>query len=218
VRYNEKIDYMIKAVIFDIDGVLLDSFETHLKFFQNLMVHFGYDPPTREEYVEVFHLTLIDAIKNLTGSTDDKELDKIFQVGRKREVPYPTHLLNTPEGTEDVLKKMSQNYSLGIVTSRVKENVYTLPQLAKIQKYFQATVSFDDTIKHKPDPEPLLLAARKLNVKPEESVYIGDVKNDVVAARAAGMKVIVYSKTNIEEADYCTDSFRAIPKLVASLN
>ena len=118
---------------------------------------------------------------------------------------------------ENVLKKLSQSYSLAIVTSRVKEGIYTLPQLAKIQKYFQATVSFDDTVKHKPNPEPLLLAARTLNAEPEESVYIGDVKNDVVAARSAGMKVIIYSKTNIREADHCTDSFRAIPKLIASL-
>ena len=59
---------MIKAVIFDIDGVLLDSFEANLKFFQDLMIKFGYLPPTKEEVPPIFHLNMWDAIRSLTKS------------------------------------------------------------------------------------------------------------------------------------------------------
>jgi len=110
-----------------------------------------------------------------------------------------------------------QNYLLGIVTSRIKESVYESPKLAKLEKYFKVAVSYQDTTNHKPHPEPLLFAAQKLGAKPEECVYIGDVENDIKAARAAGMKVIIYSKNKFDQADACTSSFIKLPELISSL-
>lgn len=208
---------MIKAVIFDIDGVLLDSFEANLKFFQDLMERFGHRAPTREEFPEIFHLTLWDTIKFVTKLVSKEEIRKIWEAGRSREVAYHIELLVMPEAAESVITILSKNYRLGIVTSRVSEAIYEAPQLARLKKYFSATVSYQDTVNHKPHPEPLLLAAQKLGVKPEESVYIGDVRNDITAAKAAGMKVIIYSKNQFDDADACTPSFRALPGLVMSL-
>ena len=71
---------MIKAVIFDIDGVLLDSFEANLKFFQDLMIKFGYRPPTREEFPPIFHLNMWDAIEALTKSDSEVEIRKIWDI------------------------------------------------------------------------------------------------------------------------------------------
>lgn len=209
---------MIKAVVFDIDGVLLDSFEANLNFFQGLMNQFGYEPPTRESYVDAFHLPMLTAVKKLTGSTDEQEIEKIFQAGRNRDTLYDESLLRTPPRVEEILDVLSQKYELGIVTSRVKEGIYVLPQLAKIEKFFKTTVSFDDTVEHKPSPEPLLLAAKNLGIKPEEAVYIGDVKNDAIAAKAAGMRMIIYSKTKVDDVDFNTEDFSEIPSLVDDLN
>ena len=86
-----------------------------------------------------------------------------------------------------------------------------------MQKYFRVAISYQDTINHKPHPEPLLLATKKLKVEPEESVYIGDVENDIKAGKAAGMKVIIYSKNQFSNADLCTSSFKKLPELIASL-
>lgn len=72
-------------------------------------------------------------------------------------------------------------------------------------------------MRHKPDPEPLLLAAQKLGVKPEETVYIGDVENDLKAAHAAGMKVILYSKDKPEDADAYATSFEKLPSIIGAL-
>ena len=210
---------MIKAIIFDIDGVLLDSFEANLKFFQDLMEKFNHQPPTRKQYVKWFHFSMYDAIMAMSGVTDEDEVQEMMAVGRSREdVAYRTDLVKMPKGAPEVIKNLSQKYRLGIVTSRVKESVYEFPQLAVLKKYFQTAVSYDDTEKHKPDPEPLLLAAKRLGIKPSEAVYIGDVKNDLVAGRAAGMKVIIYSKSNIIGADGITDNFAAISKLIKGLD
>lgn len=206
-----------KAIIFDVDGVLLDSFEANLKFFQDLMVKTGYRPPTREEYPEFFHLTMMNAIKELTKSTSEEEINRIWEMGRKREVRYPTELLTIPDGAEKVLKTLSTEYLIGIATSRVRKSIYESPQLAKLAKYFKADVSYEDTEKHKPEPEPLLLASSKLGVNQSECIYIGDVENDIKAARAAGMKVIIYSKDEFDEADACTSLFTELPKFIKYL-
>lgn len=208
---------MIKAVIFDIDGVLMDSFEANLKFFQDLMMKFGYSPPTREEFPPIFHLNMWDAIKVLTKSDSEEEIKKIWEAGRDRKVAYPVELLNMPEGTKEAIEILNRNYLLGIVTNRIKGSAFEASQLAKLKDYFKATVSYEDTVKHKPDPDPLFLAAKKLGVQPEEAVYIGDVGNDVKAAKAAGMKAIIYSKDKIPGADAQTSVFKEIPRLISSL-
>ena len=208
---------MIKSIIFDIDGVLLNSFEANLKFFQDLMIKTGYRPPTREEFPAIFHINMMDAIKALTKSTSEEDIKRIWEIGRSREINYDLRLVTTPREADKVIKRLSENYLLGIVTSRIKESVYESPQLAKLEKYFRVTVSYQDTTNHKPHPEPLLLAAQKLKVKPEECIYVGDVENDVKAAHAAGMKVIIYSENQFNQADACTSSFVKLPELILSL-
>ena len=101
------------------------------------------------------------------------------------------YMIKNAEKVVDILHK---KYLLGIVTSRIKETVYESPELAKLQKHFKVAVSYQDTINHKPHPEPLLLAVKKLEVRPEECVYVGDVENDIKAGKDAGMKTILYSK------------------------
>ncbi|MFA6588344.1 MAG: HAD family hydrolase [Patescibacteria group bacterium] len=207
-------DKVIKAVIFDIDGVLLDSFEANLKFFQNIFQASGYAPPSRKDYEQMFHLSMLDVIKKISGSADEKEVMRIFNLGKDRAHFFPFELLKIPKDSESTLKALSKKYVLSITTSRVKEGVWPVPQLATLQKYFKVAVTYEDTEKHKPHPAPLLLTSEKMNVKPGEAVYIGDAETDIIAAKAAGMKVIIYSKKIITGANFCTSSFKKIPELV----
>ncbi len=208
---------MTKAVIFDIDGVLLDSFEANLKFYQDLMIKFGYRPPAREEFQQIFHLSMWDTIEALTKSDLEEEIKKIWEAGKDGKIKYPVGLLSMPEGTEEVIKSLSKNYALAIVTNRIRSSVYKAPQLEKLKEWFRVIISYEDTTDHKPHPEPLFLAAKRLGVQPEEAVYIGDVENDVKAAKAAGMRVIIYSQDKIPGADAHTSSFKEIPQLIVSL-
>ena len=188
---------MIKAVIFDVDGVLLDSFEANFKFFQNLMYHTGHPLPTREDFSGLFHMTMWDAIKHLTDLSDEQDIQKIWEVAKSREVAYPIELLAIPDGAEPVIRTLQKTYTLGIVTSRIRESVFEAPALAKLKDCFKVVVSYTDTQNHKPHPEPLILATQKLGVLPEECVYIGDAATDVQAAHTAGMKIIGYSKLHL---------------------
>lgn len=207
---------MIKAVIFDVDGVLLDSFEGNLRFFQDMMTRFGYPPPTRETYRSLFHMTMRATIEALTHASE-QEVMKMWEAGRTRDVPYPSHLLQTPDGTAETLVALSKKYVLGIATSRVKECIYDSPQLGKLQHYFSAAAAYQDTERHKPYPDPLLFAAKQLGITPDACVYIGDVENDIIAARAAGMKAVIYAQKQFPNADACTANFRTLPTIVATL-
>lgn len=207
----------ISAVIFDIDGVLIDSFEANLKFFQNLMIKFGYTPPTREEFPKYFALTMMESIKAMTQSTSNNEIMKIWKAGSDRESFYPMELISAPTGVNVVLEALSKKYLLGIVTGRIKSSIFTVPQLAVLEKYFKTIVSYEDTSYHKPHPEPLLLATKRLQVHPNETIYIGDNEIDLKSARAAGMKVIIYGNQPIDGADANTSDFTAIPRIITTI-
>lgn len=208
---------MIKAVIFDVDGVLVDSFEANHKFFSNLMNKFGYVFMKKEEFVSFFHVSMKDIIKHSTKSVSEEEIEKIWKSGKEREVPYPNELLNTPSNLEDVIKSLSESYILGIVTSRLRSGIYSLPQLEVLKEYFKDDVAYEDTDNHKPHPEPLILICKKLGISPEECVYVGDSATDIVAAHAAGMKGIMYSKKNNPEADANISSFIELSKILESI-
>lgn len=208
---------MIKAVIFDVDGTLIDSFEANLKFFQDLMVRFGYKPPTREEYAPLMHMSMRDVIPALAGSMPEEDAVKIWEAGRGHEVPYHTELLHMRGGVEETIRKLHENYTLGIVTSRVKASVFEFSRLATLKDLFTVVVAYEDTVKHKPDPEPLLFALARLGTPSAESVYVGDAQTDMQAARAAGMKAISYSEKKLDDVNACFDAFRSLPGVIASL-
>ncbi|GAB4219388.1 MAG: pyrophosphatase PpaX [Candidatus Microgenomates bacterium] len=208
---------MIKTVLFDVDGVLLDSFEANLVFYQNLFNKFGYIGPTKEEYKKMHHLTMIDVIRKITKIDNEDKIKKIWQVGKSREVRYPDELLKTPKNLKKILFQLSKKYQLGIVTSRVRGGLFKISVLKEFENNFKVVVYFDDTKNHKPNPEPILFALRKLKLKPSEVVYIGDAESDIIASKAAGVKIIFYSKEKNNEADFWTDSFDKIPTILKKL-
>ncbi len=209
---------MIKAVIFDVDGVLIDSLNANVKFYQDLLVYVGYKSPPRSEIFKLLHLPMMDVIKILTKLTSEKEIRRIWELGKSRSVSYPYDLVSTPKDLEQTIKDLNKKYALGIVTSRIRGGVFTVPQLAHLKQYFKVAIYYEDTKKHKPNPDPLLLAAEKLKIKPENIVYIGDMESDIQSAKASHMKMILFNKVNLFKAQYCTDSFNSLPKLISSLH
>lgn len=208
---------MIKAVLFDVDGVLLDSFEANFIFYQKLFKKVGHQPPTREEYKKLFHIHMRGVIQTVTKILSDEEVDKIWEIGKSRKVRYPAELLSIPKKAEEVMEKLHKKYKLGVVTSRQKDSIFESPKLAKLKKYFAIVVSYDDTKNHKPHPDPLLFACTKLHMQPPEIVYIGDSESDFIAAKSAGMKIIMYTTNNHSKANGLTNDFSNIPDLVQRL-
>lgn len=208
---------MIKAVLFDIDGVLLNSFEANRQFYIKLFEKAGYKPPTLKEYLPLIHFPMKKVVKEFTKASDE-EVEKIVKIGDEFvDELYPYDLLKTPQHAEKILQELKKMYKLGIVTSRIKEHIYSMPPLTPLEKYFTVTVGFNDTIRHKPDPEPLLFACKSLKIEAVEAVYIGDAESDFLAAKAAGMKFILFGEIDFLNSENHTDSFKNLQEIIFHL-
>lgn len=208
---------MLQSIIFDVDGVLLDSYQANLAFYRTFLPLFGYAGPTDEEYGPLFPMPIRDVIIRLTKLTDEAEVDRIWTAVRDRIVPYPVELLNLPVAVEDVLSSLSKTYRLGIATSRLKKSIFEAPVIAPLEKYFSAVVSYEDTLTHKPDPVPLLLAAERLGLLPEDCAYVGDAPSDLEAARAAGMKSVLYGPKLFGNPHAFVSDFASLPGALEKL-
>ncbi len=93
---------MIKAILFDIDGVLIDSFAANHKFLNDLLVKAGYDGLPLDPYRKKFHMTMMDVIKSVTKSTSEKEIKRIWDMGNTREVPYPMSSISCQKNINSV--------------------------------------------------------------------------------------------------------------------
>ena len=183
---------MIKAVLFDVDGVLLDSREANAKYLKNLIVKAGYPMPKKNDLKKVFHISLLDSIKLLTKMKSEHKIRRLWKRAELKK-DYPFDLIRVPGGIKETIVKLSKKYKLGIVTSRATAGVEEFFHYTRLQSYFEVIVASDLVKDPKPDPESLLFAISKLKVKPNETVYIGDSRNDLIASKKAGAFFILYS-------------------------
>ncbi len=205
---------MIKAIIFDVDGVLLDSYESTYIYFKTLGKLLNLKVPSKHDFHKKYYalptrvmLRSLNKIKNLTDL--DKQLKKV-----SGKITQHVKHFKLFEGSNEVLKELHKKYKLGLATSRSKVGLETYLKFAKTKKFFKAMVGVHHVKNHKPHPEPLLLVAKKLRVKPTEAIYIGDAPTDLQAARAAGMKVIIYGNKKVKGADaYISHFYQLIPAI-----
>src|SRR3989344_2848171 len=203
----------VKAIIFDVDGVLVDSKESKAAFFQTLLKRAGYTDISHEEVSASFHLPMWQAIEKLTRSNDQSEIQRIWKMGHDADL-RANGLLKFPDQLEDVLEKLHEKYRLAIVTSRIKIGVDELFNIRKMGHLFDVVVTFEDYKNPKPHPEPLEKALNKLRVKSNEAIYIGDSATDVEAAKAANVKCIFISRENHPDA---TATVREFNQLIVAL-
>ncbi|TDF92991.1 HAD family hydrolase [Paenibacillus piri] len=99
-----------------------------------------------------------------------------------------SHSITGYSGIVELLEQLREaGFRLGIVSSKHRRFIVPELESKSLLQFFECIVGQEDTVKHKPDPEPLLLASSVMGVRPEECVYIGDQPTDVLAARGAGM-------------------------------
>lgn len=209
---------MIKAVLFDVDGVVIDSFNANLQFFNDVFSHLGLPHITAAQYKTAFHLPAKEVLKKFAPELSTHKVEDTYQSIKRGEIRYPDELTKLNPGAIETIKSLSTPYKTGLVTSRIREGVYQLSQLSEIVKIVQVIVTFDDTDKHKPDPDPIELALEKLNIKPDEAVYIGDAETDFLSARAAGVKMIMFNKPEVKGADGYVENFSEVPELIKKLD
>jgi HAD superfamily hydrolase (TIGR01509 family) len=194
---------MIKAVLFDFDGVVVDSEPVHYKTFMQFTKPLGIEVDEKRWYSEfagtgsknIFTVLLGEA-----GITDEKTIDEYVD---KRKRVYGELIkkgeVKMKEGIENFLKLLRRNgIKTGIVSGGHKENIFTALSVLGLEKYFDMVVGSRDYKRRKPHPDAFTTAAENLGVNPEECLAIEDSVSGFRAARDAGMKIIIVESPAIE--------------------
>lgn len=169
--------------LFDIDGTLLNTEKTGVLSLQQTVLELTGKNMAYEELYDFFGLPSAEASKVL-GASDAQQFAETWEIHFQELM----HLVTVFPGVEDALAAIKKaGCHLGIVTSRNRFELGYDPTLRKWSSFFDLMVSSEDTVRHKPFPDPILFYMEKMNASKEECIYIGDTTHDWQCACGAGI-------------------------------
>lgn len=179
----------VKAILFDLDGVLIDSFHFWFHLFNDTLKHFGHKRISRKVFRQHWGKSTEEDIKNFMPERRVEELKSYFYSRMHKCINY---LKINPEA-KIVLHRLNKNYKLGCVSNSHTKIMNWQIEATGLKKYFRTILSADDVKKPKPAPDMLLKALKKLKVQPDETIFVGDTKTDLIAGEKAGCIVVGYN-------------------------
>ncbi len=173
---------MYKHIVFDVDGTLINTEYAVLHSLQDTL---------KEVLNKTYEISELEFVLGITGEAAIKQ----FGIANITEtVDLWNRYLNSYknsvcifDGIKDLLKKLSPDYKLGVVTSKTKAEFDEEVTHFGLNKYFGTIICADDTQLHKPNPEPLLKYIELAYAKNNETLYIGDSIYDMECAKSAGV-------------------------------
>lgn len=192
---------MIKGVLFDYDGVIIDSSKQHERSWEILAGEEGLELP-EGHFEKGFGMKNVDIIPNILGWTEDPE--EIEFISLKKETIYRRLLREDGptliDGVLEFLEDLKENeIPCAIASSTERKNLEVGLGLLGIREYFSVIISGDDVESGKPDPEPYLKAAAGLELEPIDCVVLEDAPAGITAGLTAGSKVVGIATTNAPE-------------------
>ena len=184
---------MIKAILFDMDGVLIDAKEWHYEAFNKAINLFG------------LHISRYDHLRTFDGLPTKEKLRILSSVNflpedlhsfvNKLKQQYTMEYIHTSCKPlfhhQFALSKLKQEgYKIAVCSNSIRKTVETMMNYADLAKYLDLIVSNEDVTKNKPDPEMYLTAISKFGLKPEECLVVEDNPNGVRAGIASGAFVL----------------------------
>ncbi len=202
---------MIKAVLFDMDGVLSDSEPHHVRAFRELFRRHGIIL-TNKDTSTIFGKLDEDIIRDLCKNKKIKcDVKKWYWEKRKIVVSYlkKSRIPSFPDAIA-LVKRVAKHFKIGVGTSSSHEEIDIVLKRLGIKRHFDVILGREDVRFHKPHPEIYLKLARRLRVKPSECVVIEDSIYGVEAAKRAKMKCIAvlnsFPASKLKKADLVVKS------------
>ena len=211
---------MIKAVIFDMDGVISDSettnFKAMLKTLSPFSITFDF-----KYYSRFPGGSCIEAYETIKRDFDaDFDVNELVNAFNEMRVEIAkTDGWKPVENAIDTVKYCKEKYSLALASGSNPHIIKDIMQAFEIEQYFDSFISGETIEKCKPDPMIFEKSAAALSVLPNECVVIEDSKNGVLAAKAAGMLCIGYRNVmsgnqDLSHADYIIDDMADVKNIL----
>ncbi|MBN2735656.1 MAG: HAD family phosphatase [Spirochaetales bacterium] len=181
----------LKALIFDLDGTLVDSEPNYFKGDRDFIESYGgqYTEKDHQDFIGKGSLALIERLKENLGVQKAvpsllEEKDRFYRkYARENTAVFPE--------MEKILKVgESLNLPMAVASGSSSEVIAEILEITGLKRYFQLTVSSEEVEKGKPEPHVFLETARRLNVKPEECLVFEDSLYGLLSGHRAGMKVV----------------------------
>ena len=193
-----------KAIIFDMDGVLIDSEPLHKEVEQQILCELGVKLP-HEEHIKFAGVgkEMWSIIKKQYGYNKDVSENDIHATKRQL---YLERLTSNPirpiDGVRDIIHfAQNRNLKIAIASSSSRDNIEIVARAIEISDKVEIIVSGDEVPKTKPSPDIFLETSRLLNLAPEQCIVIEDSANGVKAAKDAGMFCIGFANPNSGDQD-----------------
>jgi len=186
-----------QAIIFDMDGVIVDSEERHERAFLEVVREIGYG--------DKLHLRFADYIGRsdqelwvafVASHQPPQSAAELLAMKRERVVELIRREQPLFDGLPDLIEKLAVRYALGLASGSERPVVEEVLKLEGLGRFFSAVVSDSDIQRGKPAPDIFLRAAELLNVAPQVCCVVEDSKPGVAAGLAAGMQVIAITNTH----------------------
>ena len=183
---------MIKAVLWDLDGTLVDSAGFHWQAWRDVMAEEGL-PVTYQEFVDSFGKRNDLILSGWLGA--DADPDRVRRLSEEKESRFRAlvraHGIEPLPGVREWVARLhGEGWQHAIATSAPRLNLETLVDAMKMGAFFGADVAAEDVTHGKPDPEVFLVAASRLGAEPGRSVVVEDAPTGIEAGRRAGMRTV----------------------------
>jgi pyrophosphatase PpaX len=177
-----------KAVLFDLDGTLIDSIDHIVDCWQHVGRSCLGRELTREEILLTLGRTLMDAFEEVAPG----RVEELLHAYRARQRETHDHTVKLMPGVRDTLTRLKRaGLLLGVVTAKGLPVATEGLNLFNLQPFFNVLITHEKTARHKPHPDPILAACRELAISPIDAVYVGDAVVDVQAGKAAGVAAMI---------------------------
>ena len=194
---------MIKTVIFDMDGVLVDSEYTFLETKTDMLKTAGFpkDVSYQYQFMGTTFEVMWTIMKEELGLPESISF-YINDMNERREVMIARDGIRAIKGAQDLVKRLFEaGFKLAVASSSPKyEIVRAMTELGLVD-YFEVLVSGEEVAHSKPAPDVFLAAAERLGVSAQDAIIIEDTKNGSLAARRAGAYVIGFENPNYPAQD-----------------
>jgi HAD superfamily hydrolase (TIGR01509 family) len=189
------------AVVFDLDGVLLDSEQVWDEVREQLVRERGahWHEGAQREMMGMSSVEWSQYIHDELGVADPPEAISA-EVVRRMEERYRSRL-PLIDGAREAVERLAGRWPLGLASSSNREVIDLVLELSGLAQFFRVTVSSEEVARGKPAPDVYLEAARRLEVRPEGCVAIEDSENGIRSAKAAGMRVVAIPNPHYRPRD-----------------